>query len=353
MNLLLRVLGGGQAGKVVALARGQHAVIGRSDRADFRIPGDMRMSGRHFEVVSTPDGFRLVDAGSTNGTKVNDEPARAVLLKDGDRIVAGETEFLVRLDLPIPDGGELLPRSIPVRSRAEEDAGRTMVPPPTRRSRPGPIWKASRDDFRSALRPRGEPAIFAAALEAALWTRQEWLVDFARRFAGHPPPEGPLAARMLALLGGAGDLETLLVASRGAPLDGISWLGTFGHPRGVDAILDTMARAPELALAAGRAFTKITGMEVPKRVDGSDAPDVPAARRAWRDLLPAFAGSTRWCRGHDVSGPVPAAVLEELDLESRWEIHARLYFQGTRPARKRDWERFPWSAPDREGDDID
>ena len=38
-----------------------------------------------------PEGYRLRDLGSTNGTYVNDEPIRERTLEDGDRITIGET----------------------------------------------------------------------------------------------------------------------------------------------------------------------------------------------------------------------------------------------------------------------
>ncbi|AKT51447.1 FtsK/SpoIIIE domain-containing protein [Arsenicicoccus sp. oral taxon 190] len=72
--LLLAVLGGPAAGLVLPLASG-HLALGRHPDCDLTIP-DPALS-RHHAVLSVDDaGVALVDAGSTNGSEVDDEVAQ-------------------------------------------------------------------------------------------------------------------------------------------------------------------------------------------------------------------------------------------------------------------------------------
>lgn len=52
---------------------------------------DLQASRDHADVVRESGGYRLIDRGSSNGTKVNGEPVQQVLLEDGDEILIGET----------------------------------------------------------------------------------------------------------------------------------------------------------------------------------------------------------------------------------------------------------------------
>jgi len=70
-------------------------VVGRSASADVRLE-DPGVSRRHAELHLVGDSVRLVDAGSTNGTRVNGEPITARQLRSGDRIQVGTTILLYR-----------------------------------------------------------------------------------------------------------------------------------------------------------------------------------------------------------------------------------------------------------------
>jgi hypothetical protein len=76
-------------GRRVALGE-ETAVIGRLP--DCAVPlSDPQVSRHHAEVRRGPDGFRVVDLGSTNGTTVNGTIVGEQMLRDGDEIVVGNT----------------------------------------------------------------------------------------------------------------------------------------------------------------------------------------------------------------------------------------------------------------------
>ena len=91
--------GGVGAGSLV-LPNGQRVVLGervislgRLAECDVVLT-DTNVSRRHAEVRPTPDGFALVDLGSTNGCKVNGVPAVHRDLRDGDELMVGNTRIL-------------------------------------------------------------------------------------------------------------------------------------------------------------------------------------------------------------------------------------------------------------------
>lgn len=70
-------------------------VIGRSGRSgnDLVIEKDGIMSRRHAQIAIGPDGFSIKDLGSTNGVWVDGKQVAEALLKNGDLIRLGSTEF--------------------------------------------------------------------------------------------------------------------------------------------------------------------------------------------------------------------------------------------------------------------
>jgi pSer/pThr/pTyr-binding forkhead associated (FHA) protein len=56
------------------------------------------MSGQHFAVEYGRKSCRLRDLNSRNGTKLNGEPITDMVLKGGDQIYAGRTDFVVRIE---------------------------------------------------------------------------------------------------------------------------------------------------------------------------------------------------------------------------------------------------------------
>ena len=69
---------------------------------------DKCISRIHFMIEMNPPQCRLIDMGSTNGTRVNGQKVATADLKDGDRITAGETVLVVTVS-----GGEDRPDSSP------------------------------------------------------------------------------------------------------------------------------------------------------------------------------------------------------------------------------------------------
>lgn len=89
------VFGGKLKGKSFRLPPQGRAVMGRSNSIQIPIP-DANMSREHCAVTATPEGYRIEDLGSTNGTFLNGRPVKEALLKDGDRILLGDTELEFR-----------------------------------------------------------------------------------------------------------------------------------------------------------------------------------------------------------------------------------------------------------------
>jgi pSer/pThr/pTyr-binding forkhead associated (FHA) protein len=66
-------------------------VLGRQADCDL-VLHDEQASRRHAQVEPGPEGFVLVDLGSTNGTLLNGRPVDGPApLAPGDRIVVGDT----------------------------------------------------------------------------------------------------------------------------------------------------------------------------------------------------------------------------------------------------------------------
>jgi serine/threonine-protein kinase len=95
MGLVLRVTSGPHRDQELRIDQGGQFVVGRSLRVAFPIPVDNALSRDHFQLEHAPPVCHLVDLGSTNGTKVNGLRVERVLLREGDTISAGDTEFQV------------------------------------------------------------------------------------------------------------------------------------------------------------------------------------------------------------------------------------------------------------------
>lgn len=70
-------------------------VVGRED-ADITVE-DPTMSIRHFQIDRREEGFFIRDLESTNGTRVNGVRIETAELSSGDRIQAGLTSFVFRM----------------------------------------------------------------------------------------------------------------------------------------------------------------------------------------------------------------------------------------------------------------
>jgi serine/threonine-protein kinase len=98
MPVRLTVKEGPHQGREFEFEEHDTFIVGRSARAQFRLPlKDTSLSRVHFMVEVNPPQCRLTDLGSTNGTKVNGRKISAVDLADGDLIEAGQTVLLVSM----------------------------------------------------------------------------------------------------------------------------------------------------------------------------------------------------------------------------------------------------------------
>ena len=87
--------------------------IGRSHRADIAM-NDLLLSRIHAEIRASENGeFELVDNESTNLTIVNEQDIDRVILKTGDKILLGDTELIVEIELDQSNLHERTTREIP------------------------------------------------------------------------------------------------------------------------------------------------------------------------------------------------------------------------------------------------
>ena len=73
--------------------------VGRSDQNVIESL-DSKLSRFHCEIERHKSGYTLRDCNSRNGTLVNGRLVGTTILRDGDRIVAGQTEFVFHYDRP-------------------------------------------------------------------------------------------------------------------------------------------------------------------------------------------------------------------------------------------------------------
>ena len=71
-------------------------VVGTGAGCDLRL-SDKVVSRRHLEVSAEPDGVRLVDRGSRNGTYLGGARVHEIVVAQDARVVLGETTLLVKL----------------------------------------------------------------------------------------------------------------------------------------------------------------------------------------------------------------------------------------------------------------
>jgi hypothetical protein len=90
---------GGVAAGSLVLSNGQRVTLGERAVTIGRMPEcdliltDSNVSRRHAEIRPTPDGFALIDLGSTNGCRVNGVQVTQRDLRDGDELTFGNTRM--------------------------------------------------------------------------------------------------------------------------------------------------------------------------------------------------------------------------------------------------------------------
>lgn len=98
MRLTLEIqTGPARGGKAVA-QNGQRLRVGRAKEADLAVAADPLVSPEHFTLNWTGNGWVLTDMNSRLGTFVNGQRLTQAMMNDGDTILAGQTQFRVRIE---------------------------------------------------------------------------------------------------------------------------------------------------------------------------------------------------------------------------------------------------------------
>jgi len=119
--------------------------VGRREGNDWVIP-DGSISGTHCEFEKTDSGFLVRDLGSTNGTKVNNEPIKEQPLFRNDIVLIGEIPVMIEgEDVPVnaPSASATDPYAIP-RTTIVIQQNRNVEPPKefSKKSNTNKIWIA-------------------------------------------------------------------------------------------------------------------------------------------------------------------------------------------------------------------
>ena len=128
--------------------------IGRATE-NMIVLADPSISGRHARLQAAGDDYQLVDLDSTNGTRVNGESIRSVLLQAGDRIRFGKIEACFECELSAT--AQPLPVLEAVEARPAEVS-----------ARPADFENASPFQKRGSQKDRARFAFYAAAAVAIL-----------------------------------------------------------------------------------------------------------------------------------------------------------------------------------------
>ena len=84
---------GPQTGKTWLLPPGE-TTVGRHRSSDIALD-DITVSRKHCRFLLNEDGLLMEDAGSTNGSYVNDQRLDSASLKPGDRLLIGKFHLVV------------------------------------------------------------------------------------------------------------------------------------------------------------------------------------------------------------------------------------------------------------------
>ena len=104
MRVVLEIVSGPLRGRKTVLIANDSLSVGRSDWAQIGFaPQDERLSRVHFVLKSDEVACYLADHSSRNGTFVNGVRITECMLRDGDKIYAGATDFFVQIEGDSPD----------------------------------------------------------------------------------------------------------------------------------------------------------------------------------------------------------------------------------------------------------
>jgi hypothetical protein len=209
-----------------------------------------------------------------------------------------------------------------------------------------------------------DPTVRCQAMLTAAWTRQTWLLEQCRKLSKQPSTDNWDAILLLAILSRPTDLDRIIAVGKTVELgpQRFKALGACGHPDVMEILFQAIqSEDPLTAVAAGEAFTKITGKHIdsdkiaqlPPEDDTEPdefeqefleevtLPDPASAQNHWQEVKDNFSSGTRWCCGFNLNQPVGKEILDQLDMESRWHACLRGMFEGTWQASPIDLEVFP------------
>jgi hypothetical protein len=98
MRVVLDVIQGPRKGRSFVFDRHDTFIVGRSRFVHCPMPEDAALSRDHFLIEIQPPRCEVRDLSSTNGTFVNEARVERARLQSGDRIAAGQSVFLVRME---------------------------------------------------------------------------------------------------------------------------------------------------------------------------------------------------------------------------------------------------------------
>lgn len=98
MRVQIEIVDGPLAGSRYDLGEGESLSVGRTAKSKVILQQDNYLSGIHFQIDIDSGRCLLRDSNSSNGTYVNEQRVNEAELKDGDRIMAGQTRFLVYME---------------------------------------------------------------------------------------------------------------------------------------------------------------------------------------------------------------------------------------------------------------
>ncbi|HUQ90301.1 MAG TPA: DUF4123 domain-containing protein [Bryobacteraceae bacterium] len=100
-KLRLVLVDGPKAGEEMLLEPGEMVSFGRSEPAKIALSWDTFLSREHFRIGNESKGWKVVDAGSRNGTFLNGQPlTEEAILKDNDLVQAGTTTLRAQFTHP-------------------------------------------------------------------------------------------------------------------------------------------------------------------------------------------------------------------------------------------------------------
>jgi len=216
-----------------------------------------------------------------------------------------------------------------------------------------------------------EMLVRRAGYRAAAWGKQAWLPDHCRTILQSPKSRDLDALHVLAVLGKPEDL-VFLRDPRWSSLPSTAWfatLATFGHPGVIPELVKGMENAnPRLAVAAGQAFSRLTGCSVASEkraalppengetpsdfekefLDEAFLPDPAKARSYVKINKDALTKGSRWHLGRELSRETARSLLDLVDVPMRQDTCLRARFEGRWPVGLADLERFPQKMTDGE-----